>query len=389
MRDGRGGDGASARETSAQPRPQLPAIPSRCTHLDTAERPPAAGSSERDTRGEPAGRAIVPARCCRAPRCCCWCRCRVRCVCGWEGAGSTLAALRHLNTLVDLDRTRPTQPPMAHDPPLDDEYMDEGEAAGEAGLSPSKARAAQAALEPLAVPDGEAGELLDAGPSPPAAFRPVQEASEDLVEGWGDGGEVAVPEGYYPRSKSVSPVQRKIRELEVRAGGWWWCFGGPGQHCCCCCYGRGLTGLPPRRWGVPAGFAAPTCLPVAVPGRDLGGHPLRPQASRQSPGARGRHRAVSHAAAARMLHPVLRLRAPVPALARAARRSNASLPAPPALQAQRGAHQHRCAHPRPRVCQRLPTQVGQQAAGACARGVAPRGAAAACSRPRTLPLAAL
>jgi hypothetical protein len=55
-----------------------------------------------------------------------------------------------------------------------------------------------------------------------ATYPPLQsqEPSPELLErlaveeGVGD----EPPEGFYPRSKSVSPVQRKIREMEVGAG---------------------------------------------------------------------------------------------------------------------------------------------------------------------------
>ena len=95
------------------------------------------------------------------------------------------------------------------------------EAAVAATASPSKAAAAQSHLGPLSIPGTEEGgaRTPDLPPaSPELAFRPTQEPSAELVEGWGDGGEVEAPEGYYPRSKSTSPVQRKIREMEVRRG---------------------------------------------------------------------------------------------------------------------------------------------------------------------------
>lgn len=61
-------------------------------------------------------------------------------------------------------------------------------------------------------------------PAPPA-LQQTNEPSPELFERLAAasphaGADPVVPpaEGYYPRSKSVSPVQKKIRELEVGAG---------------------------------------------------------------------------------------------------------------------------------------------------------------------------
>lgn len=55
-------------------------------------------------------------------------------------------------------------------------------------------------------------------------FQPTCDPSPELFERVAVGGAAAAaaptspPDGFYPRSKSVSPVQRKIREMEVGAG---------------------------------------------------------------------------------------------------------------------------------------------------------------------------
>lgn len=62
----------------------------------------------------------------------------------------------------------------------------------------------------------------------PPALQQTNEPSPELFERLAvasphaDAGPVVPPaENYYPRSKSVSPVQKKIRELEVGAGAGW------------------------------------------------------------------------------------------------------------------------------------------------------------------------
>lgn len=92
-------------------------------------------------------------------------------------------------------------------------------AGGSAPGSADSAGAALAGLEELPSPEQ---------PSPPARpnFQPTCEPSPELFERVAVGGAAAAaaptspPEGFYPRSKSVSPVQRKIREMEVGGGCW-------------------------------------------------------------------------------------------------------------------------------------------------------------------------
>lgn len=64
---------------------------------------------------------------------------------------------------------------------------------------------------------------LDGTDPPTRPLHQTNEPSPELFERLaaaspmaGAGPVVAPAEGYYPRSKSVSPVQKKIRELEVR-----------------------------------------------------------------------------------------------------------------------------------------------------------------------------
>lgn len=90
-----------------------------------------------------------------------------------------------------------------------------------------------------AVPDSAGSGAALAGleelpdlPSPARPnFQPTCEPSPELFERVAVGGAAAAaaptspPEGFYPRSKSVSPVQRKIKEMEV-GGCWCRVFGG-------------------------------------------------------------------------------------------------------------------------------------------------------------------
>lgn len=118
-----------------------------------------------------------------------------------------------------------------------------------------KVRAVSRQLSRLSIPGGDEDDAADSAPGSASGvaslagldelpeqlspskpnFQPTCEPSPELYErlagGLGDAdAPVSPPENFYPRSKSVSPVQRKIKEMEVGAE-LAFLGGGDGERC--------------------------------------------------------------------------------------------------------------------------------------------------------------